>query len=200
MSKKRSYTLGKRAEAREETRRRIVEATMELHEEIGPRATSISAIAERAGVQRLTVYRHFPDEAAILRACSTHWLSLNPPPDPGTWAALAEGERRAAAAFAAFYGYYGRTQRMWTAVYRDLAEVAALQPPVGEFLRFLQGVGEELLRHLGDRGEAQPALAATVHHALAFQTWQSLEQQGLSDAAKVALVGRWIRAAMEGDG
>jgi len=200
MSKKRNYTLGKRAEAREETRRRIVEATMELHEELGPRATSISAIAERAGVQRLTVYRHFPDEAAILRACSTHWLSLNPPPDPGTWAVLTDGERRTAAALAAFYGYYGRTQRMWTAVYRDLAEVAALQAPVGEFLRYLQGVGEDLLRHLGDPAEPRAGLAATVHHALAFQTWQSLEQQGLSDKAKVALVGRWIRAAMEGDG
>jgi len=197
MSKKRSYTLGKRAEAREETRRRIVEATMELHEELGPRATSISAIAERAGVQRLTVYRHFPDEAAILRACSTHWLSLNPPPDPGAWAGLADGERRSAAALAAFYGYYRRTQRMWTAVYRDLAEVAALQAPVGEFLRFLQSVGADLLRHLGDPVEARPALAATVHHGLAFQTWQSLEQQGLSDEAKAALVGRWIRAARD---
>lgn len=89
---------------------------------------------------------------------------------------------------------------MWTAVYRDLAEVAALQPPVGEFLRFLRGVGADLLRHLGDPAAGQPGLAATVHHALAFQTWQSLEQQGLSDAAKVALVGRWIRAAVEGDG
>jgi len=84
MSGKRPYQLKKRAMSREETRRKIVEATMHLHEEIGPRATTISAIAERAGVQRLTVYNHFPDETAVFQACTSHWLSLNPPPDTST--------------------------------------------------------------------------------------------------------------------
>ncbi len=71
---KRSYNLGQRASSQEETPRRIVDATVALHEEIGPRATTISAIAEKASVQRLTVYRHFPDETELFKACTSHWF------------------------------------------------------------------------------------------------------------------------------
>ena len=77
---KRKYTLRQRAEQQEETRERIVDAAIALHEELGPAATTIRALAERAGVQRLTVYRHFANEGEILDACSTKWLGLNPPP------------------------------------------------------------------------------------------------------------------------
>ena len=133
MAEKRKYQQKKRAEAQAETRQRIVEATMALHEEVGPRATTISAIAERAGVQRLTVYRHFPDETAVFQACTSHWLSLNPPPAPEDWAdAATPGERRAAA-LAAFDAYYGRTRAMWAASHRDVEQVPALQGPMAEF-------------------------------------------------------------------
>src|SRR3546814_654746 len=87
---KRPYNQAKRAESRDETRLRILRATMDLHEEIGLRQTTISAIAERAGVQRLTVYRHFPDDEALITACSGHWLGLHPPPDPARWAAITD--------------------------------------------------------------------------------------------------------------
>ena len=79
-AEKRRYTLKDRARSQEDTRRRIVEAAVALHEELGPRATSIAAIAERAGVQRLTVYRHLPDEEALFRACTSHWRAAHPLP------------------------------------------------------------------------------------------------------------------------
>ena len=89
-NQKRPYRMTRRAELEEETRRRITESTVELHEELGPARTSISAVAERAGVRRSTVYRHFPDEAALFAACSSHWRAANPPPDPRAWAAIAD--------------------------------------------------------------------------------------------------------------
>ena len=92
--KKRKYRKSRRAEQEEQTRDKIVDAAMALHEEIGPRATSISAIAERAGVQRLTVYRHFKDDVTIFQACSSRWFELNPPPDPSLWQELAPAVQR----------------------------------------------------------------------------------------------------------
>jgi AcrR family transcriptional regulator len=111
---KRRYTLKQRAESQDETRRRIVEATAHLHEEVGPRDTTISAIAQEAGVQRLTVYRHFPDEMELFKACTSHWLGLNPPPDPATWGRL-EGLVRVQQALIELYRYYRRTERMCAA-------------------------------------------------------------------------------------
>src|SRR5512134_1449821 len=82
---KRRYRKRRRAALEEETRRRITEAAVELHGTIGPARTTVSAVADRAGVQRATVYRHFPDEESLFAACSAHWAMLNPPPDPGSW-------------------------------------------------------------------------------------------------------------------
>ena len=70
---KRRYELKERARRQAETRQRIVDAAVELHTSVGPARTTISAIAERAGVERHTVYAHFPDEPTLFRACSTHW-------------------------------------------------------------------------------------------------------------------------------
>jgi AcrR family transcriptional regulator len=193
MIKKRSYTLRKRAQSQEETRRRIVEAAVQLHENVGPRATTISAIAEKAGVQRLTVYRHFPDEAAVFQACSSHWLSLNPPPDPAEWMRLSDELLRVRKALKAFYRYYRGTEQMWVAVHRDEALVPALQGPMGEFRRLVRTAADGLLEAFGPG--AGKALTATVRHALAFPTWTSLKQQGLDDAAMVDLACRWIFAA-----
>src|SRR6476619_6543291 len=86
-SKSRAYTMRARQENVDQTRLRITEATMQLHEEVGPAATTVSAIAELAGVTRLTVYRHFPDDDALIAACSAHWRGLHPAPDLAGWAA-----------------------------------------------------------------------------------------------------------------
>src|SRR5882724_117609 len=91
---KRPYRMQRRAELEEATRRRITESAMELHGTVGPSRTSISAVAERAGVRRSTVYRHFGDEASLFAACSSHWAASNPPPDLDSWAAVAEPEER----------------------------------------------------------------------------------------------------------
>ena len=190
----RPYHMRKRAEAKEETRRRIVEAAMALHEEIGPRAATISAIAEKAGVQRLTVYRHFADETEIFHACTTHWLDLNPLPDPATWAQIDDPADRFRAAIAAFYAYYSGTRQMWEKSYRDMAEVPALQQPMAEVATFMETVGTGLAAAF-DPGGPDPRILATVRHVLHFQTWSELKEQGLDQEAKVGLATSWVQGA-----
>ncbi|MGC9371208.1 MAG: TetR/AcrR family transcriptional regulator [Paracoccaceae bacterium] len=192
--KKRPYTMRKRARSQEETRQRIVEATMKLHEEIGPRATTISAIAEEAGVQRLTVYRHFPDETAVFQACTSHWLELNPPPDPGDWAGVADPQARLRQALGAFYDYYSRTRRMWTVSFRDVDEVPALQAPMAEVAAFLETVARGLVHALGP-GARTAMTGPTIRHALHFLTWKDLEDQGLSESEKLDLALAWVSGA-----
>ena len=116
----RPYRMTRRAELEEQTtRRRITESTVALHEELGPARTSIGAIAERAGVRRSTVYRHFPNEAALFAACSSHWRAANPPPDPNAWAAIEEPAARTETALRGLYAFYGRTQGMYASLVRD---------------------------------------------------------------------------------
>lgn len=197
MTEKRPYRMRRRAEAQEETRQRIVEATVALHEEIGPRATTISAIAERAGVQRLTVYRHFPDEAAVLQACSSHWGEQNPPPDPARWSSIEDPSKRVRTALLAFYAYYARTRGMWTSVRRDAIDMAAVRDVLAGFDAEVAGIGDALARAFR-AGKRAAQVRATVQHALAFSTWQDLEALGLDDAAKAGLVVRWLEGMKPG--
>src|SRR5918997_5277074 len=115
----RKYDMKRRAERQEETRRRIVEATVELHQTVGMARTTISAIAEKAGVQRLTVYRHFPDERALFYACTGHWRAANPPPDPGSWSQIADPHARLRLALGEVYAFHRRTEPMISNVVRD---------------------------------------------------------------------------------
>src|SRR5689334_1200968 len=115
----RQYTLKRRADKQQQTRQRIVDAAVHLHSSVGPAATTISAIAEQAGVERLTVYRHFPDEQTLLRACSGKWLADNPPPDPGRWAAIDSPPERLRLALADLYAFYARTESMMANLLRD---------------------------------------------------------------------------------
>lgn len=183
--------MGRRAESQEETRQRIVDATVSLHEEIGLRATTICAIAERAGVQRLTVYRHFPDDKAVFQACASEWGRRNPPPDPAGWETIGEPGRRIQAALRAFYGYYAGTFRMWSVAYREGPSVPPVQPTLREYGELLDRTAASLAP--GRRGSKAHARAlATIRHALAFQTWESLRGQGLDDEAMLALVMSWL--------
>src|SRR6476661_5893321 len=122
----RNYELKQRAESKMATRQRIVEATVALHRSVGF-ATTISAIAERAGVQRLTVYRHFPDERALFRACSGHWSALHPLPDPSSWPAVDDPATRLELALRELYAHYRETEQMTANVRRDLPVVSAIQ-------------------------------------------------------------------------
>jgi len=195
--KKRRYRLKRRAESREATRARIVAATMALHEEFGPKNTTISAVAERAGVQRLTVYRHFPDEAALFRACTSQWLANNPPPDPARWQAAA-GSERVREGLVALYSYYRRTERMWVAAHRDEAEVRALRQPMRRFHDYLTELADDLCAGLGTGSAGRDKVALTLRHAVRFDTWRSLASQGASDVAAADLVLGWLSALTEG--
>src|SRR3954462_4237513 len=120
---KRPYRMRRRAELEEETRRRITESTVALHEELGPARTTVSAVAERAGVRRSTVYRHFPDEEALFNACSSHWRAANPPPEPSAWGAIEDPGERTVPALRELYAFSGRTEAMFASLLRDEAFV-----------------------------------------------------------------------------
>jgi AcrR family transcriptional regulator len=192
--KKRRYTLKRRAEQQAQTRSRIVDAAMALHEELGPKATTISAIAERAGVERLTVYRHFPDDNSLFRACSSRFLELNPPPEPASWETTTDSVARVRAALLAVYRYYRRTESMWTRVYHDLEEVEALKRVMNDFDKYLARVRDDLMGALNPAPARRRELKAVLAHCLLFFTWQSLKRQSLSDAAMAGLVVQWLVA------
>ena len=122
MSSKRKYKLKKRADEMAETRRRITEAAVGLHGTVGPARTTLSAVAERAGVQRHTVYRHFPSEADLFGACSAHFFTANPWPDLESWRAIDDPHQRLARALDELYAYYERTEAMFSNVLRDAVE------------------------------------------------------------------------------
>jgi AcrR family transcriptional regulator len=185
----RKYELKRRAEKQDETRRRITEATVELHEALGPARTTISAIAEQAGVQRLTVYRHFPDERALFTACTGHFQARNPPPDPASWASVADVEERLRVALTEVYAYHGRTERMMEKVMRD-RQVHPLTREFSEpYFRHWEMMRDGLAVGWGARGERRKLLLAALGHALDFGTWRSLvRQQGLDDERAVDLM------------
>lgn len=185
---KRRYTQKKRAEARDGTRERIVVAAVELHEELGPAQTTISALAERAGVQRLTVYRHFPDEVSLIAACSSHWRERHPLPDPARWAGLGDADEQARTALTALYVYYQANQRMLASIHRDEPLVPAVREPLGHMRELIRDICDSLT--LARSGP--PALRATLRHAAQFTSWQSLEREGLDDGEKADLVMGWL--------
>lgn len=190
--KKRKYTPRRRAERQDQTRERIVRATMELHGERGFRATTVSAIAERAGVQRLTVYRHFPDDAELFSACSSLWLEHHPPPDPASWCTLREPRERLRVGLEALYRYYRGTRRMWILSYREQDEVPALKAAMAAFETYLGHVAGELAAPWHEAGYAAPELNLTVDLCVRFQTWERLADGGLDDRAMAELAACWV--------
>ena len=188
----RKYTKTRRAEQQDETRARIVDATVKLHESLGPAQTTIMAIAEASGVQRLTVYRHFPDDASLFEACSTRYMELHPPPQPASWADIEHPDERSYAALLAFYRYYHRTENMWRAVYRDADQVAAVQAPLGRFEAYLDQVTDDLVQAWHSTQAARKPLKATLRHVLGFTTWQSLKNAKLKDKQIADLVQGWL--------
>jgi AcrR family transcriptional regulator len=191
----RPYRMKRRAELEEQTRRRITESTVALHEELGPARTSISAVADRAGVRRSTVYRHFPDEEALFKACSSHWRAANPPPDPRAWAAIEDPQERTETALRELYAFYGRTEKMYTSLLRDEPLVPIIHRLLGDFYGYLRVIQEILMAGRGLRGRAARRTRAAIGHALAFTTWRSLaREQGLAEEDAVLL----MRALVEG--
>src|SRR3982750_3375584 len=185
---KRTYRMRARAEAQEATRRRITESAVELHGTLGPSRTSMSAIAERAGVRRSTLYRHFPDEAAVFQACSSHWAAANPPPDVGAWAAIDDPDERLATALSDLYAYYRSGEAMLANLHRDEALVPTVAQFFAAYHAFIDATGDVLMRGRRLRGRARRRVEAAVGHALAFATWRSLvREQELDDAEAAEL-------------
>lgn len=193
---KRPYRKKRRAELEAETRRRITESAVDLHGTVGPARTSMSAVAEHAGIRRSTLYRHFPDEAALFEACSVHWSAANPPPDLSGWAAIDDPQQRMRFALEELYGYWRRTERMMGNLIRDEATNANVKRTFRAFRAYMDAARDALMEGWDARGRRRARLRAAVGHALAFSTWRSLvREQGLEDAQAVELMYALVGAA-----
>ena len=182
MSTKRRYELKARAEKAAETRRRITEATVALHQEVGPARTTVAEIARRAGVQRLTVYNHFPEERDLVTACEAHWLAEHPLPDVGPLLGVEDPVERLTAVLAAFYGWYRETEAMTEKVTRDAPALPAFAETRAAEREQQQALLGALTRGLGRSRRVR----AMVALALEFATWQRLSREGLSDREAAA--------------
>ena len=190
---KRRYELRARGEQVAKTRARIVEAIMRLHGEVGPRNTTVSAIAARAGVERLTVYRHFQDEAAMFAACSHRYMELNPPPDPAAWAGEPDPTRRARRGLGDLYAFFGRTSPMFEKIYRDVGEFMSLKKIMEQFDAHLRSLADDLAA-AWPRDKAAARRRVILRHAVKFATWQSLEAEDVNNEEKIELMIAWLSA------
>ncbi len=204
--KTRRYELKERARRLEDTRRRITEAAVELHGSVGPARTTVSEIAKRAGVRRMTVYNHFPTDAELLDACSSHWVSRNLPPDPASWAGIEDPDVRTYRAIAEMYAYYRRSGEMLEHTLRDGALVPALDEildrkwwPVIERVvdSLMVGRGASSTGEGGSAGTRGPApvmseVRAALRLAVDFWTWRTLTDEGLGDEEAAALQARMV--------
>jgi AcrR family transcriptional regulator len=197
LARERKYELKARAEAQEETRRRITEATVGLHLEVGPAQTTITEVAKRAGVERRTVYNNFPDEASLLGACAAHYNAVHPPPDPGAWAGVREPGRRTRAALTAIYGYYRETEPMTAKVMRDSQVMPTLASIVDSaYIPYVTAVRNDLASAWERGSGANPGLRAALGLALRFETWSALARgEGTSDEDAAALMVAMVRGA-----
>jgi AcrR family transcriptional regulator len=183
----RKYELKRRAERQAETRRRITEATVELHRTVGPAHTRIADVARRAGVTRPTVYGHFPDEESLFAACSAHWRALHPAPDPAGWSALRDRPARLRAGLAQIYRWYGETEAMTGNVLRDMEQLPALRRIVGRGLgRYLATARETLAQPFRATGARRKRLHAALDAALDFHFWRRLSALGEREASELA--------------
>ncbi|HEU4701748.1 MAG TPA: TetR family transcriptional regulator [Conexibacter sp.] len=183
-TQKRRYELKARAEAQQATRARIAAAAAALHEEVGVGKTTVADIARRAGVQRLTVYNHFPDLQTLLPACSAHWLGEHPLPDLEPALALADPVQRLRAALTALYGWYRENAPMQRRVHGERATVPELDVWMAQSSDALMAGLAATLSAGFDRPDARPLTAV----ALDFWTWQRLNREGLGDAAAAELM------------
>jgi AcrR family transcriptional regulator len=187
----RTYILKRRAESQAATRQRIVEAAVELHSSVGPASTTLSMIAERAGVQRHTLYAHFPDERSLFLACSGLTVERDPPPDAAIWRVIDDRHERLRAGLAAVYGWYARNANLAGCVLRD-AEVHALTREMADMRLgpYFAGWHEVLGAKLPARQRAMLTLA------LSFFTWRTLvRERGLKPSVAVDVMVEAVLSA-----
>jgi AcrR family transcriptional regulator len=195
-TKSRPYRMSRRAEHVDATRERITAATARLHTSIGPANTSVAAIAEEAGVTRLTVYRHFADLDVLFEACRAHWRAENPPPDIGVWSGIADLETRVRTALTRLYGWYRDHADELFPIYRDMTTMpdASQERMRAENRR----LGELLVADAAGEATTGRQLRAAARHLLDYRTWRSLAiGQELSDAEAVEIGVRLMTALAE---
>jgi AcrR family transcriptional regulator len=174
---KKRYELKERARRQAETRQRIIEATVDLHTSVGPARTTISAIAERAGVERHTVYAHFPSERPLFEACSAHWRTLHPFPDGSRWRSIEDPCRRLRAALDGVYAWYDEVGEDLALFNRD----ASVHPNTAELRRAREAAVDAVRDELAAAWPRRKRTRAVIGHALDFETWRSLvRRQGLT--------------------
>ena len=192
----RPYRKRKRAESELETRQRITEAAVALHQTLGPARTSVKAIAERAGVDRATVYRHFRDEQALFDACTSHYYARHPMPDPTRWAAITDPDERLRAALADLYRWYREVEAMLATGIRDVEHVPAGSREA--FFGYFQTVHAALMAGRRKRGRIRLRTAGAIGHAISFHTWHSLvREQQLSVDEAITLMAATVNAAAQ---
>lgn len=193
-TKSRPYQMRRRAELVDQTRLRITEAAVRLHTTVGPSKTSVSTVAEEAGVTRLTVYRHFRDQDELFDACRSHWITANPPPDETAWRAIPALEDRARRAFSELYGWYREHGAELFPIYRDMA---TMPRSTQDQLR-AEGAAraDALLDGLPVPRTARRTLRAVAGHLVSLMTWRSLVvEQGLGEDEAVEVAVRLVCAA-----
>jgi AcrR family transcriptional regulator len=187
----RTYTLKKRAEQQAETRQRIVDAAVDLHSSVGPAATTFSMVAERAGVQRHTLYAHFPDERSLATACSGYVYERDPLPEAAAWRGIADRTERLTAGLFAIYAWYARHPSLMACVMRDVEYHAPTQEAVATRVAPVVAGWHEVLG-----AKLNPRQRAMLHLAISFFTWRILIRDGgLTQRAAVAAMVQAIDSA-----
>jgi len=191
----RRYTMRARQSTVDQTRLAITEATMRLHERVGPRDTTISAVAEEAQVTRVTVYRHFPTDDALVIACSAHWRELHPRPDVAAWSGIDDPIARVRTALTEMYAWAATAAPMMTMIHRDVDSMPSF---VGQYLATDEKQRVDALAvGFHARGGAARRLRAALAHGLRISTWQSLCADGGLTGGEAAdvMVGAVLAAA-----
>lgn len=189
-SESRPYRKVERARREEETRLRITKAAVELHGSVGPARTSVTEVARLAGVSRMTVYNHFPTDVDLFMACSTHWATENPFPDPGEWSEVDDPSERLRTALSELYGWYRDKQGMLSMVFRDIDSVPALGTVMGQLWSPYAEAMVAVLSQGWPAGSAPRELRAVLHLAVDFHTWSVLTSHGLDDRQGAELASR----------
>jgi AcrR family transcriptional regulator len=193
----RKYEMKRRAERVQETRRRITEAAVELHQTVGPARTTVSAVAEKAGVQRHTYYAHFPELKDLYQACMGHYSERNPVPEPSSWTDIADAEERLRVALSEVYAYYSGNEAMVSNGLRDAALDPILQEIMGSFDQYWETVSDVIAEAFEASGDRQEELLGAIALAQDFQTWRTLvRRRELSQDRAVELMVGMVRCLM----
>ena len=203
--KRGKYELKRRAERQHQTHQKIIETAVELHTTYGPEHTTITDIARRAGVERKTVYNHFPDEFSLLKACSAHHRALNPPPDPEPWKLIPDPEEQLRRALAEVYAFYRRNEQLLANVTRDAQANPnvrrVLEPRVKHQERMRDALAAGFLEQGGGGGgegqQRHKLLQGALWMGLEFQTWHTLvRQQRFEDEEVIELMVGTVRCLL----